>query len=177
MRTTTTTVTWFAGALALALVGSTASAMPSTNAPLPMFRVADITGQMHHIGEVRGRPAFVAVLTSSHAGDPTRAWMDQAQTQLRGSNVRLITVVSLDLSPFVPTSMVRNAARDQTPRDQWATTWIDRSGAVRRALGLPKGDRAPYIFALDANGNVRASAHGSYDARAANRIFSSLRRR
>jgi predicted transcriptional regulator len=179
MRTTTTRHSILAGvfALACALGASTANAVPALHTPLPPFRSADITGQPHHSGELRGQPMLVAVLTSSEAGDVARAWTQEADRRFRGTNVKLVTLVSLDLSPFVPTSMVRSAARDQTPRNEWHTTWIDRNGGVRRALGLRSGDHQPYLFAIDAQGRVQGWAHGRYDQQAADYIFSKLIRR
>ncbi len=163
-------------ALAFLAGASSVAAMPAVQAPLPPFRSADITGQAHHSSELRGRPTFLAVLTSSEAGDGARTWTQEARRRFRGTNVKFVTVVSLDLSLFVPTSMVRSAARDQTPRDEWHRTWIDRNGSARRSLGLPRGDHQPYFFALDAQGKVRAWAHGPYEARAAERVFSHLAR-
>jgi hypothetical protein len=176
MRSNTTHGFLLATAIALAITGTAtdASAIPAVHTPLPPFRTADITGQAHHSGELRGHPMLVAVLTSSEAGDHARAWTQEAERRFRGTNVKLVTLVSLDLSPFVPTSMVRSAARDQTPRNEWRTTWIDRNGSVRRALGLPKGDHQPYLFAIDAQGKVQGWAHGPYERRAAEYIFSKL---
>jgi predicted transcriptional regulator len=162
-----------AGALALALAGSTAAAVPATNAPLPTFGIDDVTGQQHNATELRGRPTMLVVLTSPHAGDPTRVWMREATRRLQGSNVKIVTVVSIDLAPIIPTAFVRMRAREQTPAHALHTTWLDRNGSVRRTLGLPK-DHQPYIFALDAEGRVLSMAHGVYEARAAEQVFSHL---
>jgi hypothetical protein len=149
-----------------------AHAEPRPNAPLPPFAVADITGRTHHTSELRGRPTLIAVLTSKEGG-VTKSWMDRAASRYRDGRVRFVTVVSLDLSPFIPTSFVRDTARDRTPRDQWHTTWLDRSGSVRRTLGLPR-DHVPYLFVLGPDGKVRQTIHAPYDPQTAQRVWSAL---
>jgi len=85
-----------------------------------------------------------------------------------------VTLVSLDLSHFVPTNFARNAARDRTPREYWHTTWFDRSGSIRRAFGFPHGDRVPYVMVVDRNGSVTAATHSEFSPGAAQTIWSAL---
>lgn len=165
-------------ALILALVataGAPAAAAPEPGQAFPALTLRDVTDAAHHTDELRGQPSIVVVVTDPHAQANTRRWVDTAEARVRGRGARVVTIVALDLSHMVPSGVVRDRALRQTPGERQHRTWLDVHGAAQQRLGLDDGTRVPWVFALDAQGQVRAAAHAPVDAPDAARVFDAIR--
>ena len=162
----------FAGAASVWIASASALAMPTVGTAIPRFDIRDVTGDRHADTDLRGKPTLLVVMTSRGSSDAASAWLQATERRYGANRVRLVAMVSEHLASIIPTAMVRDVARSRSPRQYWHTTWLDRSGSVGRTLGLPRDAHLPFVFAIDANGVVRASAHRPFDANAAREVWS-----
>jgi hypothetical protein len=141
---------------------------------LTPFSAYDLLGQPHRSSELVGRGTLVIAITDRDGSSAMRAWYSAADRRAPAST-RRISLLALDLPFYVSAGLARRVARGEVPQQYWHQTWLDRHGALARTLGLEK-TTAPYVFALDAQGRVVASAHGQVDRVDARAIWSALAR-
>jgi hypothetical protein len=156
------------------LAATAAGAMPGPGEALPDFSTRDLLDQPHQSRELVGRPTLLVVITDKDGGDEMRRWFDTASTRVPES-VHRASILSLKLPFFVSAGTVRGKAREKVPRAFWRDTWLDKNGAMARALGLASS-RTPYAFALDARGRVVAAVHGTVDSPEAQAVWDALSR-
>jgi hypothetical protein len=157
------------------LAATVAGAVPRPGEPLPEFSTRDLLDRPRQSRELVGRPTLLVVITDKDGGDEMQKWFDAARTRVPES-VRRASILTLKLPFFVSTGTVRGKAREKVPRDFWGDTWLDKNGAMGKALGLASS-RTPYAFVLDARGRVVAAVHGTADAREAQAVWDALTRR
>lgn len=160
---------WLVGALVMpALV----EARPAAGEAVPFFQAMDLLGQPHTSREWQGRRVLLVVITDQHGGDEMRRWFDTAVTRIP-EDVHRASIISLDLPFYVSTGMARSRAKEQVPRQFWSDTWLDKDAAMAKVLGLAPS-RQPYVLALDEQGQVLASVHGTMDAPEAQALWGAL---
>lgn len=146
---------------------------PRLGQQAPVIDGRDLFEKIHSSHEWLGRRTLVVAITDKDAGEEAKRWFKTASLQLP-NDIRLASIVSIELPFFATEGMARDVARDQTPKQYWPDTWLDRDGKMRKGLGLPV-DRVPWVFALDDAGRVVASAHAlSSDANAVKRLWEAL---
>lgn len=158
-------------ASALALQAGAADG-PRAGQPLPGFTGKDLLGQEHSSAEYEGQPTLLVAITDKNAGDEMRRWFEAAD-QHAPESVQRESIISLHLPFFVGMGTVRRRVQEQVPRPFWDDTLLDRNGALAGTLGLGSS-KEPYVFALDASGQVLAAVNGKADSPQASRIWSSL---
>lgn len=159
--------------LLLVLLLSTPSwGMPQPGSLFPTFTATDLHGRQVSTREwLRGR-SLVVVTTDREGSDLSRAWMEAA-VQRALPELRLRAIVSLHLPFFVSAAMARGQARKQVPQAAWGDTLLDIRGQSAKRLRLPTS-REPYVFVIDAEGRVVASAHGPVDDPRSRTIWKAL---
>jgi predicted transcriptional regulator len=162
--------------LALVLLTATAVATvePRVGEPMPYFEARDLLGGRRNSRELVGRPTLVAVITDRNGPGVMLPWLNRATARYPGGRVHLVLLLALDLPVYAGTGTAIRVAREAVPRAYWGDTWLDRSGTVQRAFGLPEHTRAPFVFVLDARGGVRAVVRGQPTERDALKIWSAL---
>ncbi|QSQ24138.1 hypothetical protein JY651_03960 [Pyxidicoccus parkwayensis] len=159
-----------------ALLAATAvGAMPQRGESLPDFTTRDLLDGTHRSHELVGRTTLLVVITDKDAGDAMQKWFDTADTHVPKS-VHRASILTFKLPFFVSQGTVRNKAREKVPREYWGDTWLDKNGAMGKALGLDSS-KTPYAFALDEKGHVVAAVHGDADAPEAQAVWDALTRR
>lgn len=162
-------------AMSAALVPTTPRAEPHPGDAFPYIAAGDLTGRWHTSRELRGRRALVVVITSPDAGWSMRQWLTQARAVQGPPDAIAVSLLALDLPFYAPDGLVYDRARSRVPRFFWNNTWLDRSGGLRRRLGLQQSHPASYVFVVDRSGRVTASAFGPPTTRNAPAIWASLR--
>ncbi|MDY7228837.1 hypothetical protein [Hyalangium rubrum] len=147
-------------------------ALPGPGESVPSFTAKDLLDTPHVSSEWRGQRTLLVVMTEQHAGDEMRRWFDGAAARLP-EEVHRASIISLSLPFYVSTGMARGRAKEQVPRRFWADTWLDKNGKLADTFGLATS-RQPYVLALDEQGRVLASLHGTVDAPGAEAIWSAL---
>jgi hypothetical protein len=165
------------GFLALWLVGvllmpGLVQAKPAAREAIPSFPAKDLLDQPHTSREWQGRRVLLVVITDQHGGDEMRRWFDTAGTKLP-EEVHRASIISLSLPFYVSTGLARGRAKEQVPPQFWSGTWLDKDGKMAKALGLATS-RQPYVLALDEQGRVLASVHGTVDAPEAQAVWDAL---
>jgi predicted transcriptional regulator len=156
------------------LAASTAGAVPRPGEPIPEFTTRDLLDRPRQSRELVGRPTLLVVITDKDGGDEMQKWFDAAKTRVPAS-VHRASILTLKVPFFVSADTVRGKAREKVPRVFWADTWVDKNGAMGKALGLATS-ATPYVFVLDARGRVVAAVHGTADAREAQAVWAALSR-
>jgi hypothetical protein len=146
-------------------------AAPKPGEPLPSFTGEDLLGQKHASAEYAGHPTLLVVITDKNAGDRMREWFDAADQH--APSVQTKSIISLHLPFFAGINTVRGRVKPKVPRENWDDTLLDRDGTMAGVLEL-ESSKQPYVFALDANGQVVARVHGNADSPQAQRIWSAL---
>jgi hypothetical protein len=132
----------------------------------------DLLDKPHESQEWRGRRTLLVVMTERNVGDEMRRWFDAAATRLP-EDVHRASIISLGLPFYVSTGMVRSRAKEEVPREFWSDTWLDKDRKMAQVLGLATS-RQPYVLALDEQGTVLASVHGTVDSPEARSIWEAL---
>lgn len=145
-------------ALAAVTVVGVAAAQPTAGRLFPRIAAQDITGAKHPTLVPAGESTLVVVMTDRAGERAMRAWFAAAEEKLP-ARVQRISVVSLKLPFFVGIDTVRSHARKQAPPVFWKRTFVDRGGEMAKALDLPH-TQDPFVFAVAADGTVKAHAHG-----------------
>ncbi|MFP2913350.1 TlpA family protein disulfide reductase [Pyxidicoccus sp. 3LFB2] len=156
------------------LAATTAGAVPRPGEQLPEFTTRDLLDRPHKSRELVGRPTLLVVITDKDGGDEMQKWFDTAKTRVPEA-VHRASILTLKLPFFVSAGTVRGKVREKVPRVFWGDTWLDKNGAMGKALGLATS-RTPYAFVLDARGRVVAAVHGTADAREAQAVWDALTR-
>ncbi|NTX12446.1 hypothetical protein HUA74_02015 [Myxococcus sp. CA051A] len=158
--------------LASLLVASLAGAAPKPGEALPELSSQDLEGKTHRSQEWRGRRTLLVVLTDKDGGEEMRRWFDTAATQVPDS-VHRASVLTFKVPFFVSADSARERAKKKVPEAFWTDTWLDKSGAVGKSLGLASS-REPYAIALDERGQVLAVVHGNADSPEARALLQKL---
>jgi hypothetical protein len=119
-----------------------------------------------------GRPTLLVAITDKDAGDEMKRWFDAADAHAPAS-VQRESIISIHTPFFVGLGTVRDRVQPRVPEQYWGDTLVDRDGGMAKTLGLDSSHE-PYVFALDARGQVLALVHGKADSPDAARIWSSL---
>jgi hypothetical protein len=162
---------WMVGALVLP---GTALALTAAGETVPSFTAKDLLGQPHASREWQGRRVLLVVITGQHAGDEMRRWFDTAATQIP-EDVHRASIISLNLPFYVSTGLARGRAKEQVPSRFWSDTWLDKDAKMAGILGLATS-RQPYALALDEQGRVLASIHGTVGSPGAQALWDALSR-
>lgn len=165
----TVTAALAGSALIIALAAAEATLRPGQI--LPDFVATDLTHRKHSSRELRGSPTLLVVLTERRGGSAARAWIERAAVRYPGVKSRAL--LALELPPFISSEELRRRVQSLTPRNYWDETWYDRTGAVRRRLGLPRSNQ-PYVFVLDEHGRVIAVGHGDPNQQGAAPVWAAL---
>jgi hypothetical protein len=160
-----------AAALAAPSVFESLHAEPLRGQRFPSMTAQDITGGRHNSRSLDGRGAFIVALTDPEAGAAAKAWNDAADGRVPPS-VRRGTNVSIHVPSFAM-GMARSRARASASRGEWPRIWLDGNRGMARTLGLSTS-RVPYVFDLDAQGNVTAVVHATANSPAADAIWRGL---
>jgi hypothetical protein len=160
---------WLVGVL---LMPGLIRAQPAAGETIPFFPAKDLLDQSHTSREWQGRRVLLVVITEQHGGDEMRRWFDTAATRIP-EEVHRASIISLSLPFYVSTGLARGRARDQVPRQFWSDSWLDKDAKMARVLGLATS-RQPYVLALDEQGRVLASVHGTVDAPEAQTVWDAL---
>lgn len=145
---------------AVAGLAPLAEAMPRPGEVFPSFAAKDLLGGQHSSGELRGHRTLVVAITDKDSGEEMQRWFDAATARL-GKDYASASILSLHLPFFVSLGAAQGRARERVPQQFWKATWLDK-GDMAKKLGLPQS-REPFVFVLDAQGRVVASAHGLVD--------------
>ena len=129
-------------------------------AEVPYFQVRDLTERLRTSREFAGRRTLVVAIASPDAGDAMHVWLTTMERHVPPGSVRIIALLALDLPFYAPWGLVAGMAREQVPAEHWADTWLDRGGVLQRVLGLDPHSHRPYVFVLDAQGQVVTLIHG-----------------
>lgn len=154
------------------LAATTAVAVPRPGDMLPAFSTRDLLDRPRQSLELVGRPTLLVVITDKDGGEAMQQWFDLAKTRVPES-VHRASILTLKMPFFVSAGTVRGKAREKVPRVFWADTWVDKNGAMGKALGLATS-RTPYAFVLDARGRVVAAVHGTAEAGEAQAVWDAL---
>jgi hypothetical protein len=139
---------------------------------VPSFTAKDLLDTPHASREWLGRRVLLVVMTEQHAGDEVRRWFDTAATRIP-EDVHRVNLISLRLPFYVSTGMARGRSKEQVPKQFWSDTWLDKDGKMAQRFGLATS-RQPYVLALDEQGAVLASVHGTVDSPEAVEIWAAL---
>ncbi len=160
---------WVVGALVMPTL---VEARPAAGETAPSFSAKDLLGQPHTSREWQGQRVLLVVITEQQGGDEMRRWFDTAATRIP-EDVHRASIISLGLPFYVSTGMARSRAKEQVPRQFWNDTWLDKDARMAKVLGLATS-RQPYVLALDEQGQVLASVHGTVDAPEAQAVWDAL---
>ncbi|MDB4928759.1 MAG: hypothetical protein JWM10_1243 [Myxococcaceae bacterium] len=155
--------------VAIVLASRAALGFPQVGAVFPSFEVRDLRGQTHHSRELVGRPTLILLASDTDADLAMRAWGEAADRRLPAGAQR-VTVLAFDLAAVIPTAVARGMARDRVPERLWRTSWLDSSGDLRPAIGVPESE-VPFAFVLDARGRLVWSVQCAAGDPAAERIW------
>jgi hypothetical protein len=160
---------WLVGVL---LMPGLVRSAPAARETVPLFPAKDLLDQSHTSREWQGRRVLLVVITEQHGGDEMRRWFDTAATRIP-EQVHRASIISLSLPFYVSTGLARGRAKEQVPRQFWSDTWLDKDAKMAKVLGLATS-RQPYVLALDEQGRVLASVHGTVDAPEAQAVWDAL---
>jgi hypothetical protein len=158
--------------LVMLLMPGLGRALPAARETMPLFSAKDLLDQPHTSHEWQGQRVLLVVITEQHGGDEMRRWFDTAATRIP-EEVHRASIISLSLPFYVSTGLARGRAKEQVPRQFWRDTWLDKDAKMAKVLGLATS-RQPYVLALDEQGRVLASVHGTVDAPEAQAVWDAL---
>jgi hypothetical protein len=161
-------------AVATMTFAAVALALPQPGDGFPRLSAQDLTGLDHSTDELIGHRTLVVAITDRHAVEAMRAWYKAADMRVP-PNVMRESIISIHLPFFVSTSYAQSKAREQTPRQYWHATLLDR-GDLANHLGLDDG-QVPYVFVLDGTGRVVAAVHATVDSPQANEVWNGFAER
>lgn len=152
---------------------SPAQAQPPVGSSFPKISAQDITGARHSTVLAPAEANLVVVITDRAGEDAMRAWFNAADTNMP-AQVHRVSIVSMKLPFFVGIDTVRSRARGQVPQQFWKDTFVDKDGALARALELPN-THVPFVYAVAPDGTVKAFVHGPANGPDADAIWRALR--
>ncbi len=160
-------------ALVAAALPRAALAEPRVGAPFPACWGRDLTRRWHTHGEIFQRRTFVSVITGQDAATQMRLWLDQAEARF-GRGGPIVAIVALDLGVLAWDGIVWDRARSSTPAWRHGYVWLDREGALQRALGLPDEGSLPWNYVVDRGGRVLAACRGVASDPSAQRLWDAM---
>jgi hypothetical protein len=88
-----------------------------------------------------------------------KVWGERLERALPG-RVALWALLALDIPFFVPAAFAVQKAQEKVPPERWEQTWLLTHGNVEKYLGVPSKAKEPYVFALNADGEIVARMQG-----------------
>lgn len=160
--------------LAVLLLSGSALAIPRAGDIFPSVNAEDLEGHKMNTGEWLRSPSLIVVTTEREGSELTREWFDEAKSQ-SPQDLHLRSILSLQLPFFVSAGKARAEARKEVPPEAWDDTILDARGQTAETLGLD-ASKEPYVFLVDSEGRVLASAHGRVDAPQSRAVWRALER-
>ncbi len=152
---------------------ATALCAASPGPPFPVRSATDLEGNTHPEVLRTGAANMVVVMTRRESAVLARQWFEASASRVPEA-VHRVSLISLRLPFFVSAGLARDKARDQVPRQFWSSSFLDRNGGMAKLLNLEESP-LPYVFAVDGQGRILASAHGAPTQAGAEALWRALR--
>lgn len=142
--------------------------------PLPEFKALDLHGKERGSKNVAGQRTVLIVMPNEDASKATQKWAKQTMEHFAGKSVQVIIMMALNTPFFVPDTIPTNIAKGKVPKRFWDNTWISTADDLRKALRVENTGKEPEVFAVNEQGTIVATAHGTPTKKNTGKIWGAL---